>query len=505
MSYRRTAGAYACVTLLVASLTFLLWMLGFSFDLVNIALIYLLPVLLSAVYAGKGPSLYAAALSVLAFDVFFVPPVLSVTVEDLRYLISFVIFLAVAGLTASLADRLKQQLQYAKRREAQTALLLALSKEMGQLTEIPSLLASLSAQIARHVECETAFYLVHEGRGLERVVQAPGFSRWEVTEKEAVLAEWVFTHRTTAGRGAETLPEASGLFLPISSEDSIFGVMAVNLKGKKLAEDARPLLEALAGLAANTMARIRLSEEAKLAQLTAESEKLRNAILDSVSHELRTPLATITGSVTALIEGERIFSSSDRLELLSTVEEGARRMNRLVSNLLGMVQLESGMLQLRQSWCDIEDIVGVVQHQVKELQRNRMLHIRLQPDLGWLRGDQGLLELVLVNILSNSFKYSHDYSLVTVDVRLEQGSMNIRIADEGIGVDKSDQERIFDKFYRAKHSQNVPGTGLGLAICKGIIDLHGGSIKAETNDQQGLTVTVRLPVHDRCTAVPLVP
>jgi two-component system sensor histidine kinase KdpD len=261
--------------------------------------------------------------------------------------------------------------------------------------------------------------------------------------------------------------------------------------------DTQRFLEALVGLAASAVSRVKLSEAARLAQLTAESERLRSAILDSVSHELRTPIATITGSVSALIEGDILFSPEDRMELLSTIQDGALRMNRLVSNLLGMVQLESGMLRLRKKWCDIEDIIGVVLKQVKEFQQHRNLRVRLPNHIPLILGDEVLLEQVLVNVVSNSIKYSPDNSDVSIEVRVYEDSLLVSVADEGIGVESSDRERIFDKFYRADKTKHVPGTGLGLAICKGIVELHGGTISAEPNRDKGMVIIITIPLNDQ--------
>ncbi len=161
---------------------------------------------------------------------------------------------------------------------------------------------------------------------------------------------------------------------------------------------------------------MKLTEEAKIAHLTAESERLRTALLDSVSHELRTPLATIIGSATGLIEGDVLFSTEDRLDLLTTIRVGALRMNRLVTNLLGIVKLESGMLRLHKDWCDVEDIIGVALSQLKGFQQHRDIRVRLPERVPLILGDEVLLEQVLVNILSNSIKYSPDFARDWVSV-----------------------------------------------------------------------------------------
>lgn len=498
---------YVWVTLFIIVLTAIFYAFGLSFDLVNIALMYLFPVLFSAVYWGIGPSFYAAGVGVLAFDFFFVPPYFSLTVSDLRYIVSFAVYLVVAALTATLAARLRKQLHFAKQREASTASLYALSRQMTAVTDLNSLLENISRQVSNTINTEVAIYLPDDKDERDLITYSSTHSSWGKGESEMVIAKWVYQHGEMAGRGSNTLRESPGLYVPLRTEDRIYGVLAVNLENRDFAvsPETLRLLEALGGLAASAIARVKLGEEAKIAHLTAESERLRTALLDSVSHELRTPLATIIGSVTGLIEGDRIFSSEDRLDLLSTIRDGAFRMNRLVTNLLGMVKLESGMLRLRKKWCDVEDILGVVLSQVKDFQQQRDIRVVLPDHIPFLSGDDVLLEQVLVNVVSNSIKYSPDHSQIVISVKQQERNLIISVADSGIGIRDADRERIFDKFYRADTTRHVPGTGLGLAICKGIIEVHGGTISAEPNLERGTIITITLPIGEQSLLDQLTP
>ncbi|MBP2002408.1 two-component system sensor histidine kinase KdpD [Paenibacillus shirakamiensis] len=489
---------YTGVTAVIILLTILLRLIDSSpsIDLVNIALIYLFPVLFSAVYWGMGPALWAAAFGVLAFDFFYVPPFLSFTVTDLRYLISFAVFIAVAVLTARLSEQLRQQVRLAREREASTASLYDISRQLTAITDIKELLSNVASQIAMDLNTQTVLYVQSEQReSLEIVVHAPVDSTWGSTESELVIANWVYQNRKRAGKGSTLLPEAVGMYLPLSIDDQIYGVLGVHL-GRGISSEDQRMIEALAGIAASAIARTKLAEEAKLAHLTAESERLRTAILDSVSHELRTPLAAIIGSASGLLEGDALFTSEERKELLVTIREGALRMNRLVSNLLGMVRLESGMLGLRREWCDIQDILGVVLAQVKEDQLQRKIHVEIDPDTPFIQGDEILIEQVLVNVLSNSIKYSPDGSEIRLQVQCFPSKLSIIISDQGIGIIAAESEQIFDKFYRSHRAQHLPGTGLGLAICKGIIEAHEGTITAEPNRPQGTIIRIELPLKE---------
>ncbi|SEP13893.1 two-component system, OmpR family, sensor histidine kinase KdpD [Paenibacillus sp. OV219] len=501
---------YAVVTVVVVLLTAMLHAVGLGYDRVNIVLLYLFPVLFSAVYWGIGPSFYTAAISVMAFDFFFVPPFFSFSVDDLRYLFSFFVYLAVAALTATLAARLKQQLRYARQREAHTASLYTLSRQMTAISDLQTLLENVCKQVSVTLDAaQVAIYLPGGSgeRELHLTATSSSTSEWGSGESEMVIARWVFGHGEMAGKGSGTLREYSGLYVPLRTEERMYGVLAVlgqNEQEAIFTAENKRLLEAFGSLTATAIARVKLGEEAKLAHLTAESERLRTALLDSVSHELRTPLATIIGSATGLIEGEQIFSSADRLELLATIREGSLRMNRLVTNLLGMVKLESGMLRLRSSLCDIEDMLGVVLAQVKGYQQQRHILVHLPERVPYFAGDEVLLEQVLVNVLSNAIKYSPDGSEIVVAVHEDAACQQviINVADEGSGIAEGERELIFEKFYRGSATSHVTGTGLGLAICKGIVEAHGGTITAAEPSQangRGAVIRIALPIGDRQT------
>ncbi|WP_257468214.1 ATP-binding protein [Paenibacillus sp. BGI2013] len=499
--------AYVWVTLGVTLLTLLLHAIGMSGDLVNVALIYLFPVLVSAVYWGMGPAVYAASFSVIMFDFFFVPPYLSFTVEDLRYLISFVVYLAVAILTASLAGRLRQQLEMVKAREATTNSLYALSRQMTAITDLNTLLVNIATQVSLTLGKPAAVYLP-DGQGdlLVTSSSAPASEGekdgWGDGESEIAIAKWVYNHGQIAGKGSSALRESPGLYVPLRTEEQIHGVLAVSMDVGEVHEQQEQqeqlrLLEACGGLAAGAIARVKLAEEARLAQITAESERIRTALLDSVSHELRTPLTAIIGSATGLLENDILFTPEDRRELTGNIRDGALRMNRLVTNLLGMVRLESGMLQLNRKWCEVGDMISVVLTQVREFSPHRNIQVELPDDPAFIYGDEVLLEQVLVNIVSNAIKYSPDETQIVIIVANDRSpnQLTIMVADQGIGIPEAERLRIFDKFYRSESTQHVTGTGLGLAICKGIVEVHGGTIVAEPNSGGGTRMRIDIPME----------
>lgn len=497
--------AYIWVTFAIILLTVLLHIIGMSDDLVNVALMYLFPILISAVYWGMGPAVYAATLSVVMFDFFFVPPYLSFTIEDLRYLISFGVYLAVAIMTASLAGRLHQQLDRVKSREATTNALYDLSRQITAITDLNALLDNMTSRISLMLGSPAAIYLPdHQGELRLWTKQRPASeigtdkSAWGSHSSDLAIADWVYKQGQIAGKGSPKLGESAGLYVPLRTENHIHGVLAVHMTTNEpeKQQEQRQLLEACGSLAAGAIARVKLAEEARLAQVTAESERIRTALLDSVSHELRTPLTAIIGSATGLMENDSLFTPEDRLELTGNIRDGALRMNRLVTNLLGMVRLESGMLQLNRKWCDVADMISVVLAKVREFSPHREVTVQLPEEPVFFDGDEVLLEQVLINIVSNAIKYSPDESMVIIRVENDTGQSCVTfiVDDQGVGIEEAERTRVFDKFYRSPSTQHITGTGLGLAICKGIVEVHGGTIQAEGNPDGGTRIRIELPV-----------
>ncbi|BBB92328.1 MAG TPA: ATP-binding protein [Methylomusa anaerophila] len=245
---------------------------------------------------------------------------------------------------------------------------------------------------------------------------------------------------------------------------------------------------------------MKLAEAARETALLVESDRLRTALLNSISHELRTPLSGIIGSVSTLMEAGDLYNEQTRRELLETIQEGAVRMERVVANLLDTARLESGMLQLKTDWCDIEDIVGAALRRIGDMAHQ--LTVEIPNDLDLIRADCILLEQVLVNLVDNAIKYSPPASAIAITAAQENGSMQVSVLDNGPGIPSEDLSRIFDKFYRIRQPKQMSGTGLGLSICKGIIEAHGGRIWAQNRSGGGTAFHFIIPVRGDGAIIP---
>jgi two-component system, OmpR family, sensor histidine kinase KdpD len=316
--------------------------------------------------------------------------------------------------------------------------------------------------------------------------------------KEHAVADWAFRNNSPAGRGTETLTSSALLYLPLQTSGEVLGVLGVSLK-----EEAdygsplhRRLLQAFATQAAFAIERVLLVEQAEQAQILQARETLERALLNSISHDLRTPLVTITGALGALRDKGSALEESTRDDLLDGAWEEAARLNRFVANLLDMTRLESGALRLKRVPSDLQDLVGCAMAALEPQLAKRSVEVRVEPGLPFVSVDMVLMTQVLVNLLDNALKYSPRDALIEIGARTAEGKAILEVADRGAGVPAADLDRIFDKFYRVPVPEGAGGTGLGLSICRGIVEAHGGMIRAQNREGGGLQVTVTLPVDN---------
>ncbi|MDA8222053.1 ATP-binding protein [Desulfosporosinus sp.] len=456
----------------------------------------------SAARWGTLPAIATGLMGTIAFDLFFVPPIFKFTVADLRYLISFAIFMLVGLITGTLSDRLKKQVNYSRQRESSISALYSLSRDIAAVDNLDAVLDCIVSNVSKTLEGQVMLLLPNEKAQL--VLRKDSGLKNFLDNSELSVATWVYERGLKAGNGTETLGTAKALYLPLSTEQGTQGVLGIYSNERKEQFDSERirLLEAFTGLAAMAINRVKLAEQARESLSLVESERLRTALFNSLSHDLRTPLASIIGAVTGLLEDRNVvYSPEVRKELLKTILHGAERMNRFISNLLDMARLESGMLRLNKEWCDLQDIIGVAINRLGDALTRRPLDIDIQEGLPLVQADGILIEQVLINLLDNALKYSEAASKIMIAIRQQGKQLEIVVANRGHSIPEADLSKVFDKFYRLSSPLQVSGTGLGLAICKGLIEAHGGEIWAENNKLGGVTITFTLPKTDQFLGV----
>ena len=463
------------------------------FSPTNMVMLYLLAVVVAAIRLGQGPAIMTAFLGVLAFDWFFVPPPFTFAVANSEYLLTFAALFVVGVVISTLVARSRERAEAMWLRELQTASLYYLSRDLAVAADTFAIIKAVHRNLTDSLHGEAMFFQPI-GEKLEFVDSGEGPTP---DLKEQAVADWAFRNQQPAGRGTDTLGSARYLYLPLKGSASQIGVMGVSLANPDdyTSQQHRLLLDAFAGQTAMALERVHLAQQAGQAQILATRENLERALLNSISHDLRTPLASITGILTSLRGQGASLSETDRTELLTTACGEAARLNRFVGNLLDMTRLEAGGVKLKLEPCDLQDLIGCALAHLESRLAGRPVQVDLPDDLPLVKLDMVLMNQVLVNLLENSAKFSPPGSGIDLAARIERNHLQLEVADRGCGLPEPELKKIFDKFYRVQMPEGGGGTGLGLSICKGVVEAHGGTIRAENRGGGGLRVIIRLPLQ----------
>ena len=461
----------------------------------NVALVLLVAVLASAVTYGLWPSLFAGLICALAYNFFFLPPLYTFTITDPENILTLLVFALVAVIAGNLAARVRTQAIVARQRAAATEDLYLFSRKLAGVVTLDDLLWATAYQVSHMLGLHVVLLLPE---GEELVVRAGYPPEDMLDDGDMAAARWAFEHGSEAGRGADTLPGAKRLFLPMKTGRGAIGIIGLDSPGTGalLTPDQRRLLDSLTDQAALAVERILLAEAADRARMAGETEKLRTALMTSLSHDLKTPLAAILGSASSLKTYRGKMDAEAEDELLRTIQEEAERLNHFIANLLDMTRLESGGLAPRLQPVELGDVTGSVLRRAGKLLAHHHVRLQMEKDLPLLRLDPVLFEQVLFNLLDNEAKYAPPESEIVIAAQRRGGQVELNISDEGAGLPEEDFERVFDKFYRVRGGDKQrAGTGLGLAIARGFLEAMGGSIRAANRtDGQGAVFTLMLPL-----------
>ncbi len=460
-------------------------------DPANMVMLFLLTVLLVAVSLGRQAAILASLLSVILFDVFFVPPHFSLAVANLQYLITFIVMLATALITTHLAAGLKQKAREAKIREQRTH---ALYQTAGQLAG--------ALAIAQVAGIANAF--VHQQFGMAAHLLLCDDTPTRDQRVESSQPPTLQTDPHLVEQARETrhsIPDLSGratyatLYLPLCAPMRVRGVLALALPETAQKPENIALLDALASLIAIAVERLHYVDVAQRTQLDMATERLRSSILSALSHDLRTPLTALGGLAESLFLIKPPLPQI-ALDTALAMHEQALRLASLVANLLDMARLNAGRISLRREWQPLEEVIGSSIKLLGAALAEHPVRVTLPGDLPLLEFDAVLIERVFCNLLDNAAKYSPQGSPILINAQQVENHVEIDVCDSGHGFSEHEQEIIFDLFVRGEattsQSASKPGSGIGLAICRSIVEAHGGTIQvAKVSATQDRSDTTR--------------
>ena len=473
-------------------------------DLANIAMLFLLVVVLVAVRFGRGPSVLATCVSVACFDFFFVPPRFTFAVSDLQYLVTFVVMLAVGLITGHLTADLRFQARVASHREKRSRALYEFARELSGALQTEQIFDITQGFIQRAFRARATLLMPDDAGRLLAPAAAPApraadaadaGARQHRTVLDIGIAQWAFDRAESAGLGTDTLPASRIFYLPLVAPMRTRGVLAIEPEQRHwmLIPEQRQQLDTFAALAAIALERVHYIEVAQNALVNMESERLRNSLLAALSHDLRTPLTSLVG-LSESLAGARPPLAPAQLETATLLHHESLRMSALVANLLDMARIQSGEVKFNLQWQALEEVVGSALRACAAQLRAHTLRTHLPAALPLLRFDAVLIERVLCNLLENAAKYTPPGARIEIAAALRGAWIDVMVCDDGPGLPPGREEAVFEKFTRGERESAKPGVGLGLAICRAIVDAHGGRIHAAASPLGGAAFVMTLPL-----------
>jgi two-component system sensor histidine kinase KdpD len=444
----------------------------------TVAMTFMVGILLVAANWGLRHAVYLSILSAAALNFFFLAPVLTFTIGDSRNWVALFAFLVTGIVASQLAERAREEAALSRRRQREAELLYEFCQQMLVTGSVVDLLNSLPQMIAATFGLAGAAVYLRDKDRLYR--SSPDYM--DVSAADLRDAAFTRDHRRDEEHAVTLVP-------------ILLGTRPIGALGVSGVGPSPETLDAVSGLAAIAIERAASVDTLTKLEASRESERLRNALLDSVAHELRTPLTSITAAITSLRTNSRL-DASQSAELLQVIEEEASRLNHLVEQAMQMADLDSHVLKLDLHAHSMREAVDKALEAVHSQVRTHKVEIRLPESLPQVTMDLERIAKVLQHLLENAAKYSPEGSTISVSAEVAGGRMITSIADRGAGVDDLERMLIFDKFYRGQGQRyRVQGTGMGLAIAKAIIEAHGGSIDLTSQPGQGSVFSFQLPLE----------
>jgi two-component system sensor histidine kinase KdpD len=464
----RVSRSFACV----AVITFLYFQI-IPVNTLTVALTMLLAILAMASWWGLLEAIAASFMGALCFNLFFLPPILTLTIADPQNWVALFAFLCTAVAGSQLSTSVKRKASEALMRQREMERLYELSKAL-MLVEKES---PIAGQVAQHIV---------------RIFEIPGIAVFDrdtdcVYRVGAEIASVSDNRlRDVAMQGTGFQDEAMSMsVLPLRLGGNAIGSIAV--AGGAISDAAT---QAIGNLAAITIEKARAEDAASRVEAARQNEAMKATLLDALAHEFMTPLTSIKAAASSIPHEQ----PASQQELISVIEEETDRLESLVRETIRTARIEAGNLRLRKLPLSVRELVGSTLENLKRLVDDRKIQIDVPPDVPCLLVDAELAELALRQVIANALKYSSPESPIRIQAHSDNNQVIISVRDKGPGITEKELRHIFEKFYRVgERTDGVPGTGMGLHIAREIVKAHGGEISVKSTVGEGSEFFLSLP------------
>lgn len=423
-------------------------------------------------------AIFMAILATLAYNYFFLPPLLHLRIADPQNWVALLTFLLTAVIASQLSERARRKAMESNQRRGEVERLYAFTQQLLVSENVFELLNLVPRYIVDSFGVTGAAVFL-EGKQESYYLDAASRSLFPADQLKAI-----------SGRGEPVFERERGLcFMPLR-----MGVRSVGSIGLAGCDLSRETLEAIGSLTAIAIERANTVEKLTKAEAARESDRLRSVLLDSVTHEFRTPLTSIKASAETLLS-DVMLEKPERKDLLIVINEESDRLNRLIGEAAEVAQLDAHQLELHLQLHNIREAADAAIAKLRNELQRYTLKSSIPEDLPLVRMDVARITEVLVHLLDNASRYSTPGTVIQITTEHRNGQVVTSIADHGPGIDELEQQMIFEKFYRGRDQRMlIQGTGMGLAIAKAIVELHGGTIGVTSQLGRGSLFYFSLPV-----------
>lgn len=454
----------------------------------GIDLLFLPAVVVVAARTALGPSIFAAFAAGLAYNFFFLPPLYTFTIADPQSVLTQFVLIAVALFTGNLSWRLRRRATLGTRSAQENAAVAAFGQALARASDWQSTSGVVAEEIARLLALTVVVLARVEGEIVRRAAapdDAPAF-----TPLDRAAIDWAFDRGEPSGIGTSTLVSSDWQFHPLKTSLGVLAVVGIAnpAGGAPLTADRAVLLATLLGQAALAHERLKLEDQVREVSVLRERDRLRAALLSSIGHDLRTPLTSVTAAVDA------IGTAHPDAPEIDTARAEVRRLRRFLDNLLDMVRIDTGALDVGLEPIDLTDAVAAAVHDLKGVLADHPIDLQVPPDLPLVNADPALLHHVLINLLANAAVHGAAGGRITVFGKRHSDSVSLAIRDEGAGLPPGRSGAIFETFVRGAGSDRQGGSGLGLAIAKGFADAMNIDIAARNASGGGAEFEIVFPI-----------
>ena len=519
------------VLAVMAVATFLsYWVYMSRFSNSNIITIYILAVLIASVMtSSRIYGTLAAVLYVLLFNFLFIEPRFTLLVYDSAYMMTYLVTVVAALITGTVAVRMKNIARVSAENAYQAKVLLDTSNQLEGAEDSKDIIRTTCMQLVHLLNRAVVFYpttafrvSAGDGSGIPDSSGAesdprdnpdssadPGgpvfFPAGEKTlspvllVKELGAVRWTFANSQTAGAFTSQFEDCTCRYLSVYSGETRYGVIGIDMEGHPLTEFQDTILLSIIHECTMALENERMAQEKQTAEIRAENERLRAALLRSISHDLRTPLTSIYGYACSLRSYEDDLPREDRDKIYEDIMEDADWLNAQFENILSMTRLESG-IGIRRTIENMEDVIEQSLRHVSS-HHNRPIVFDTEgseDQIFFAEMEPKLIMQVMINLLNNAVKYTPADAEIRVHMERSGDQIIVDVADSGPGISDEDKPYVFDLFYSGRKSltDSYRSMGIGLNLCAQIIQAHGGSIEILDNKPSGALFRFRLPAAD---------